>query len=229
MSRKSTPSDPPFKFSRREFLKGSTDLTTAVHAYADCFFAFIEQAHDITITILARLSSQLGLTGAARFESHHLDLRPSLSTLGLLHYPKQGEATELLNVGHNKHTDVGTLTFLLAGQWGLQYYSPETQHWEFIEPRPGYAIINVGDSLRFRSGGELASVVHRVVPLKATQMEDRYSIAYFLRMNDDVRFNDAMGKSWSAKQWHDLKFNVFKSPSTLDAKGQYLTGMIPAQ
>lgn len=176
--------------------------------------------------ILSRLSSQLGLTGSSRFEFYHADPGPSLSTLGLLYYPKHDEAAAPSRVGHNKHTDVGTLTFLLARQWGLQFLSPVTKRWEFLEPRSGHAIINVGDSLRFPSGGELASVVHRVVPLQKTQHEDRYSIAYFLRMNDDARISDSTGKTWTAKAWHDFKFNVFKSPSTLDAKGQFLTGMM---
>lgn len=68
--------------------------------------------------------------------------------------------------------------------------------------------------------------MHRVVPLNNRQDEDRYSIAYFLRMNDDVSISDSMGKKWTAKAWHDFKFDVFKSPSTLDAKGQFLTGMM---
>lgn len=177
--------------------------------------------------ILSRLSTQLNLTGSSRFETYHADPGPSTSTLGILRYPKHEAGTsEPTSVGHNQHTDVGTLTFLLAAQWGLQYCSPQTKRWEFIEPRAGHAIINVGDSLRFPSGGELASVVHRVVPLKKTQEEDRYSIAYFLRPNDDVTFRDATGKMWSAKEWHDFKFDVFKSPSTLDAKGRFLTGMM---
>lgn len=176
--------------------------------------------------ILSRLSSQLGLTGSSRFETYHADPGPSRSTLGILRYPKHDKDTVLTNVGHNKHTDVGTLTFLLAAQWGLQFFSPMTKRWEFIQPRPGHAIINVGDSLRFSSGGDLASVVHRVVPLKKTQTEDRYSIAYFLRTNDDVKFADTTGTKWSAKEWHDFKFDVFKSPSTLDANGQFLTGMM---
>ena len=178
--------------------------------------------------ILSRLSSELGLTGASRFEAQHADPGPSLSTLGLLRYPKheKGAAEAPSNVGHNKHTDVGSLTFLLAAQWGLQYLSLTTKRWEFIEPRPGHAIINVGDSLRFLSGGELASVVHRVVPLKKTQDEDRYSIAYFLRMNDGGVFSDTTGKTWTSNEWHDFKFVVFKNPSVLDAKGQFLTGMM---
>ena len=179
--------------------------------------------------ILSRLSTQLGLTGSKRFESYHADPIAgvtSLSTLGMLRYPKHEEGTEPTRVGHNKHTDVGTLTFLLARQWGLQFLSPVTKQWEFLEPRAGHAIINVGDSLRFPSGGELASVVHRVVPLRQRQDVDRYSIAYFLRPNDDVKFSDPNGKAWTAKEWHDFKFNVFKSPSTLDANGKFLTGMM---
>lgn len=176
--------------------------------------------------ILSRLSTQLGLLGSSRFESLHADKGTSLSTLGLLRYPKHDQDIEPTSIGHNKHTDVGSLTFLLAGQWGLQFLSPESNRWEFIEPRRGHAIINVGDSLRFPSKGELASVVHRVIPLKKRQDEDRYSIAYFLRMNNDVSFTDGTGKTWTAKDWHDFKFDVFKSPSTLDAKGQFLTGMM---
>jgi isopenicillin N synthase-like dioxygenase len=181
--------------------------------------------------ILSRLSSQLGLTGASRFEARHADPGPSLSTLGLLRYPKHDKSAATAtaaprNVGHNKHTDVGSLTFLLAAQWGLQYLSLTTKRWEFIEPRPGHAIINVGDSLRFLSGGKLASVVHRVVPLRQTQDEDRYSIAYFLRMNDGGVFQDTTGKVWTANEWHDFKFGIFKNPSALDAKGRFLTGMM---
>lgn len=219
------------KFSRREFLKGSSDLTTPVRSKEDCFFTFINHAHTITLMILSRLSSQLGLLGGSRFEAHHADPGPSLSTLGLLHYPKHGKGASdntdaPSKVGHNKHTDVGSLTFLLAAQWGLQFLSLMTKRWEFIEPRPGHAIINVGDSLHFLSGGELASVVHRVMPLQKTQDEDRYSIAYFLRMNDDEIFSDTTGRMWTANDWHDFKFSVFKNPSALDAKGQFLMGMM---
>ncbi|KAL3426874.1 gibberellin 20-oxidase [Phlyctema vagabunda] len=176
--------------------------------------------------ILSRLSSQLSLTGAARFESDHVEPGPSLSTLVLLHYLKHDESTALTNVGHLKHTDVSNLTFLLVEQWGLQFLNPQSQQWEFLEPRPGHAIVNVGDFLRFKSGGELASIVHRVIPLREKQDEDRYSIAYFFRMNDDTRFTDPTGKSWTAKEWHDFKFDVFRSPSTLDSQGQFLTGMM---
>ena len=216
----------PSQFSRREHLKGSADLTTSVRSQSDYFFSYTKQVHAITLLILERLSSELGLTGSSRFESDHEDSKPSLSTLVLLHYPKHDEATASTNVGHLKHTDVSSLTVVLTQQWGLQIMSPETGRWEFLEPRPKHAIVNVGDFLRFLSGRKLASIVHRVIPLQERQGEDRYSIAYFLRMNDDAEFTDLNGQTWTTKEWHDFKFDVFKSPKKMDTKAQFLTAMM---
>ncbi|CEJ93513.1 hypothetical protein VHEMI09095 [[Torrubiella] hemipterigena] len=216
------------KFSRREYLKGSADLTTSVRSQADYFFSYIKEVHAITLLVLTRLSTELGLTGPKRFEADHQDTAPSLSTLVLLHYPKHAEDPNASpkNVGHLKHTDVSSLTMVLAEQWGLQLMSPETKQWEFLEPRPQHAIVNVGDFLRFLSGGKLASIVHRVIPLRERQVEDRYSIAYFLRMNDDATFEDLNGKTWTTKEWHDFKFDVFKSHVKMDTKAQFLTAMM---
>ncbi|KAJ6021298.1 hypothetical protein N7540_006802 [Penicillium herquei] len=215
----------PIEISRREFLQGTVDLTTSISSQSNLFFSFIQSAHAITLLILKQLSLQLGLSGSSSFESYHADPGPSFSTLGLLRYPKHDNKSFQTSVSHNKHSDVGSLTFLLTQQWGLQFLSHHTNKWELLEPRSGHAIINVGDSLRFQAQGKLASVVHHVIPLQRRQDEDRYSIAYFLRLNDDVAFNDSTGKTWTAREWHDFKFNVFKSPITLDIKGQILTGM----
>lgn len=186
----------------------------------------MQGAHTILMLMLNRLSDEMGLKGSARFETHHAEPGESLSNLTLLRYPKKDDSMAENSVGHNKHTDLGSLTFLLTKQWGLQVLSNETKTWGFVEPRSGHAIINVGDSLRFPSGGELASVVHRVIPLHAKQHEDRYSFAYFLRVNDNLRFSDGSGKSWSAKEWHDFKFNTFNSPDAVENGMQILTGMM---
>lgn len=184
-------------------------------------------AHDACMLMLARLSDEMGLRGSARFEAYHAEPGPSLTNLALLKYPKHPhDRARQESVGHNKHTDIGSLTFLLVKQWGLQVLSPDAETWAFVKPRPGHAIINVGDSLRFPSQGELASVVHRVIPVQEKQLEDRYSIAYFLRVNDDVRFSDGTGKLWSAKEWHDFKFDAFRSPDTMENGVQVLTGMM---
>lgn len=82
----------------------------------------------------------------------------STSTLALFRYLRglDNEAQ-----GHNKHTDLSTLTFLLTKQHGLQVLLPGQEGWFSIEPRLGCAIINVSDSLRFLSGRKFLLAVHR--------------------------------------------------------------------
>ncbi|KAF2462903.1 Clavaminate synthase-like protein [Lindgomyces ingoldianus] len=211
------------KISRREFLKGSTDLTTAsALAKTELFFSFSRKAHEVTMIILQRLSDEMGLAGDDRFEAFHNDTIPSLTNLTLLRYPKHNELKGS-SVGHNKHTDIGSLTFLLAEQWGLQALSPDQETWGFVEPRSKHAVINVGDSLRFSSMGQLLSAVHRVIPIHEKQDEDRYSVAYFLRRGNDTLFRDGTGTIWTAKEWHDFKFNAFRAPTS---PMQVLTGMM---
>ncbi|KAL2136073.1 hypothetical protein VTI74DRAFT_5653 [Chaetomium olivicolor] len=192
------------KISRRELLKGETELTTSVRDHTNLIFHFMNE-------------------GSSRFAAYHAEPGPSLTNLGLLRYPKhEGDFTGG-SVGHNKHTDIGSLTFLLCKQWGLQILSPDTGTWEFVQPRDHHAVVNVGDSLRFLSGGQLASVVHRAIPPQGKQLEDRYSIAYFLRVHNDVQLQDANGKLWSARDWHGFKFGVFRSHSREDEAGHLQT------
>jgi isopenicillin N synthase-like dioxygenase len=185
--------DPPQfepQVSEGEMRQGEASLSSALaRSHEDLFFRFIRCARSITLMLLGRLSDELHLgdTAGPRLETYHGEDQPSLSTMSMFKYPKQDPAS-LAGLGHNKHTDLGTLTFLLTRQWGLQVLSSEAGgSWGFVAPRPGCAIINVGDSLRIASGNHLAAVVHRVLPLHGDrQLEDRYSIAYFLRMADDV-------------------------------------------
>ena len=124
------------------------------------------------------------------------------------------------------HTDVGTLTLLFAPQWGLQILSPSssaTGVWEFVEPRPGHAIINVGDTLRFLSGRRFRSALHRALPLSEGS---RYAASYFLRANDGVEFRDSEGGKVNAKDWFERKFALYERPHAVQRSGNasILTG-----
>jgi len=165
--------------------------------------------------ILSGLSTALGLKGAERFENLHRNHRPSTSTLAMMHYIPSDPITDH-NVGHQKHTDISSLTVLFAEQWGLQIKPPGAKSFGFVEPRPGTAVINVGDSLRFASKHTMQSCIHRVVPLDST--EHRYSIAYFLRAEDDTMFKDSEGRYVTAGQWHDEKFMAFLASPDVQAK-----------
>lgn len=186
------------------------------------FSLFSSDLDTITDNVLRSFSAALGLRGESRFEYCHRPEVESRTTLSLFRYPKQVSLDE--GIGHNKHTDLGTLTLLLSEQWGLQVLSPESNQWEYVAPKPDHAVMNVGDSLRFLSGNLLRSAVHRVMPLGGFQDEHRYSIAHFLRPEDGIRFATVDGKVVTARAWHDRKFNVFRQSHEEQSKGSILTG-----
>lgn len=179
------------------------------------------------MTILRNLDICLNRDESSKLVNFHHEDKESLTTLSMFRYPKQ--ETLDLGVGHNKHTDIGTLTFLLCQQWGLQVLSKEPAGWRFVAPKRDHAVINVGDTLRFLSGNRFRSAVHKVIPTRGLQHEDRYSIAYFLRAENNIQFTDSTGRQVSAKAWHDEKFDVFRETHEEQEKLPILTGGMERQ
>ncbi|THU90839.1 Clavaminate synthase-like protein [Dendrothele bispora CBS 962.96] len=212
------------KVAREEMDAKSELMPDSVKAKMELFDRFMNLSNLVNYTLLMCLSDALGLTGNARLEESHRRDQKSNTCLVMLHYPPT--ETDGTNIGHNKHTDIGSITLLFSEQWGLQVFDPETQDWKFIQPRPrGHATINVGDSLRFLSGKKLYSCLHRVIPPTAdVQTEDRYSIAYFLRPENAAVLEDADGKVVAASKWHDDKYVMFGAPHQEQDKGTVLTG-----
>ncbi|OWY45646.1 hypothetical protein AA0118_g10866 [Alternaria tenuissima] len=209
------------KVARDEIGAKSPVLPSTVKKHPRLFDDFISKSHLVTMTIMHSLSNALGANPANRLEQHHRDEADSNTTLVLLRYPRNLSST---CVGHNQHTDIGSLTLLFSKQWGLQLVSPETEEWEWVAPRPGHAIINVGDSLRFLTDKRLASCMHRVVPTPETATQNRYSIAYFLRPENDIEYKDPEGKPISAKEWHDNKYKTFADSHEKQAMNSILMG-----
>lgn len=215
------------KVMRAEMRSHSSALPSAVQQQASLFERYINGAQEATMTLLTSLSEAMHLPGPARLENSHREDQPTRTTLVMLNYPRQPDAdsSPSKGEGHNKHTDIGSLTLLFSHEWGLQVLSPdEPDTWLWVEPRPNHAIINIGDSLRFLSGGRLNSCVHRVVPTPELRDENRYSLAYFLRAEDDATYTDSMGRTLTARQWHDNKYDVFTQDHSQQEKATVLTG-----
>ncbi|KAG6359886.1 hypothetical protein INS49_010939 [Diaporthe citri] len=100
------------------------------------------------------------------------------------------------------HTDLGSITILFNWLGGLQMWEPEHPdgnkfwsasrlskkgRWVYVEPIPGFAIVNLGDAMTKFTNGVLNSGKHRVLPAPG-QQEDfvRYSVAYFVRPEDEA-------------------------------------------
>ncbi|RDL32345.1 Clavaminate synthase-like protein [Venustampulla echinocandica] len=209
-----------FKVSWNQLRDGAPDIPAVVETNVDVFDRFAKYVHSMLLMILSRLSDAMGRHGNKRFEACHRDSSVTRTNLTFLKYPKQ-DTTEH-GVGHNRHTDVGTLTFLLSGQSGLQRLTSES--WCHVEPRPGFAVVNVGDSLRFLSGRVLSSIIHRVLPVGPHQTEDRYTLAYFLRPEDEAVFEDCHGNLISARSWHDRKFDHFRESHDQQKNDSILMG-----
>ena len=141
-------------------------LPPAVLEKKALFDSFITKSRFHVKQILSSFSEAIGLEGEDRYEAAHADDKPSNSSMTFHRYPRR-DTRDASNVGHNKHTDISSIAFLFAQQWGLQVPSttkPDT--WDWVQPRAGLAICNIGDSLRFLSGMRLRSVLHRVVPVQ---------------------------------------------------------------
>jgi isopenicillin N synthase-like dioxygenase len=197
-------------------------LPSTVKKNVDLFDSFISGSHSVVLKLLESLSTGMDLTGDLRFEEKHRPDVPARTTMVLFRYPRQ--VHEGAGIGHNMHTDIGSLTLLFCGDYGLQVLHPETNQWGFVAPKPGHAVINVGDSLRFLSGHQFASCVHRVLPITERQEHHRYSIAYFLRPEDNAIYVDSKGRHLSARTWHDEKYDVFREPHEKQEKDAILTG-----
>ena len=185
------------------------------------FDSFVSTSHHIAKSLVSLLSSALGLEGSQNLTRYHNDDARSKTTLYFLHYPENLHATE---TGQNMHTDIGSITLLFAPQWGLQVICPDTKTWKYVAPRPGHAIINVADTLRFLSGRKLRSALHRVMPLGGRQVGDRYATSYFLRADDDTVFLDSEGEVGTAEQWLKRKYETYKLPHEIQKAQTILTG-----
>ncbi|KAJ5059940.1 hypothetical protein J3E74DRAFT_291569 [Bipolaris maydis] len=168
-------------------------LAPVVEQNYETFEKFQTQCHYMTKIMLDRISNALGMTGDRSLNRFHRNDCPSKS--------------------HNMHTDYGTLTLVFAPQWGLQVMTPvgpgaDEFEWQYVEPRPGCAVVNVADALRFLTNDRLRSAVHRVLPLTHS---DRYSVTYFLRPSDDTEITDAEGKTYNVMDWYDKKNKMYET------------------
>ena len=184
-------------------------LPTVAEEHFELFQRYQFTCHRICKMILSCLSDFCNIAEEDRFETFHSDNEGSRSALSFQHHPPSPENG---GVGHNAHTDVGTLTLLITKQWGLQVLSPLTNEWEYVQPRPGYAVVNVGDTLRFLSSLRFRSGLHRVLPIGGKSTVDRYSTIYFLRAADTATFEASDGKKLNAEEWFQRKFSAFTRP-----------------
>ncbi|KAK8053112.1 hypothetical protein PG996_012413 [Apiospora saccharicola] len=142
--------------------------------------------------VFSSLSASLSLPAGQHFEDFQGLPRPSPDILRLLKYHAD---TDTSCQPHVPHTDIGSLTFVFSSTPGLkvlprcvstkdQDQEPSSLPWQYVAPRPGHAVVNVGDCLSLLTNGLLKSALHCVGPVEGRSMNERYSIAYLMRPED---------------------------------------------
>ncbi|KAF5027085.1 hypothetical protein F66182_797 [Fusarium sp. NRRL 66182] len=182
----------------------------------------ISTFRDISTLLLTRLSASLGLDEDHAYERFHRKDEVCPTALGLLKYTLADLEPD--KIGQIAHTDAGSLSIVFTEVAGLQVLKPKEEEWYYIPPKPGHAVVNVGDSLRFISGGVLESSLHRIIPHKDEKNRHKYSIVYLLRPEMDAEFTDADGNVWKGLEWTNKKHAVFRASAEEQAKGTFLTG-----
>ena len=145
---------------------------------------FTTAAHEALLVILGSLSRILEISETDNLIHKHRIDQPSGDHLRFVRY-----AADVLQKAETKvmlipHTDFGTLTLIVTETPGLQIHEAQTNKWLDVEPRPSFAVINVGDALVKFTNGVLHACHHRVVSSK--QVAAKHSLGYFLRPEDDV-------------------------------------------
>ncbi|CDH59181.1 oxidoreductase [Lichtheimia corymbifera JMRC:FSU:9682] len=149
---------------------------------------FVKTCHTIVSQIMECLAIALEIPesegGRAWFSSRHKYEMPSNDVLRLLHYPPLEHASETDDIRIGRHSDYGSLTLLFQnGVAGLQIQANRDDdkeiRWLDAPVLEDCLTVNLGDCLEYWTNGLLRSTKHRVVFTPETQMQPRYSMAYF--------------------------------------------------
>ena len=191
---------------------------------------------------MSSLSTSLLLPKGQRFEDFQGLYRPSPDLLRLLRYHADAKPT---GVPQTPHTDMGSLTFVFSDTPGLQVLpmdavqkpgSQEESDWLYVAPKPGHAIVNIGDCLRILSNGLLKSALHRVGPVAGNAMPERYSMAYLMRLEDHALLQGAespllphngveeKGNAVTSGTWIRQKFKALRGTADKASFDQIVTG-----
>lgn len=207
-------------------------LPTLLDEKLDLLAAAIQHMYSMTHTIHSSLSRALSLPKGEVFEDFHHFHRPSPFLLRLLKYHAQ-PADERGPPGA-AHTDLGSLTILFTKQPGLQVLMKGAKDWTYVDPKPGMAVVIIGDGMSMMTGGLLRSSLHRISPPAGGPMEVRYSFAYLQRAEEHaplvalnsplIPVNEKLGRVVTSGEWLRDKFGMLRANTHDKEKQWILTG-----
>jgi isopenicillin N synthase-like dioxygenase len=145
---------------------------------------FLQAASAAVSVVLTQLEKHLDLEPNTLTSRCTLK-KPSATAVRFILSPAQ-PVKDPRRINFGGHTDIGIITLLFNVAGGLQILPAGSENvdenWRYIRPRPGCALVNIGDTLTEWTGGLLRSSIHRVVSPPGTQAQlPRQSLAYLVR------------------------------------------------
>lgn len=189
--------------------------------------------HKVGLELLNIVGTQLGVPPDV-FSNKHRITETSGDHVRLTRGPpRKSTDTSLAEIQTPGHNDFGSITILFNWLGGLQVWSepsrgsfhniddPEVSSdhtgWLWVKPKPGHAIINLGDAAVKFTGGVLCSARHRVVPAPGEQgLWPRYSVVYFVRPEDKTILKRLEGKEIPALKVGEKEDNITAAQWIID-------------
>ncbi|MFD4630944.1 isopenicillin N synthase family dioxygenase [Streptomyces sp. NPDC058284] len=140
-----------------------------------------------------------------------------ISTIVANYYHPQTEPPLPGQMRKGAHSDWGTVTILYqdaAGGLQVRHDTDEGHRstgghgWRDVPFVPGSFVINIGDMMRFWTGGHWASTLHRVVNPPQGDGRSRLSLPYFFMPNHDTRVEPLTRFRGSASTGPDMPFTT---------------------
>lgn len=186
---------------------------------------------EIARYIFGSLSDSLDLPDSHSFEKFHRPDTPAPDILRLLKYAPSSEGDSEFRVPQTPHTDLGSLTMLFADSPGLQIKPDGCDDWLYIMPKQNHAVVNLGDAMSLWTRGLFRSVLHRVASLPGKGMNERYSLAFLMRPENQAPIVPLLGSSGlpiageegvlTSEYWIKAKFGILRGETAND---RVLTG-----
>lgn len=143
---------------------------------------YYELMNDVGKHVLRALETSLGYEDGF-FEEV---TRDGYTSLRPLHYPPVAPENAANTVWGCKHTDRNLLSVLPPSTGKGLYVKTRAGEWIPGQAPEGYSIVQVGDTLKYMTGGHFRSAVHKIeVPEAGTELA-RYSAPLFIYARHDV-------------------------------------------
>ena len=203
-----------------------------VDLYMSSLHSFTSAVTAAADVLLSSLSGSLGLDLDDDFCKTHRNHLPSLDLVRLLRYHAQPSSEQ--GSSHVPHTDLGSMTFLFTEQDGLQILGAKSGEWEWMPPKKGHAIVNIGDCLSLLTNKMFRSCRHRVKAAPGQAMKERYSFAYFMRPDENALMQavstplvpkvDRQDEVFTSGEWLQRKYAMLRRDTWKDDEKWVLTG-----